>query len=65
MARNSKRLDKSKNSKNINNNNDNQLLELELDELEYIVGGCEFIRTREYVECPTPGPGGGRSDGDP
>ncbi|MGD1700953.1 hypothetical protein [Dapis sp. BLCC M229] len=39
MAKNSQRLDKSKNSKSINHIKENKLLELELDELESIVGG--------------------------
>ncbi|MGD1700951.1 hypothetical protein [Dapis sp. BLCC M229] len=39
MAKNSKRLDKSKNCNKINHTNENQLVELELDELEFVVGG--------------------------
>ncbi|MGD1700950.1 hypothetical protein [Dapis sp. BLCC M229] len=54
MARNSKRLDKSKNYKNINNNNHNQLLELDLDELEYIVGGAPRDDKNRRVPPPPP-----------
>ncbi|NEP71532.1 MAG: hypothetical protein F6K25_04575 [Okeania sp. SIO2G4] len=39
MAKNSKKLDKSKNYNKINHTNENQLVELQLDELKLVVGG--------------------------
>ncbi len=62
MAKNSQRLDKSKNYNRTNHTNENQWMELQLDELEFIVGGtCPFYP--DPPPPPPPPPGGDGSQG--
>ncbi len=56
MAKNSKRLDKSKNYNKVNNGN--QLVELGLDELEFVVGGKKIRENPDTWDWQPP-PGGG------